>query len=50
MSLLTYQDARPWARSINAKVESRQMPWFADPQHGSFANAVPLPSATSTRL
>jgi|KBSMisStaDraftv2_1062788.scaffolds.fasta_scaffold21088_3 hypothetical protein len=39
MSLLTYQDARPWARSIKAKVESRQMPpWFADPQHGSFAN------------
>ena len=26
MSLLTYQDARPWARSIKAKVESRQMP------------------------
>jgi hypothetical protein len=39
MSLLTYQDARPWARSIKSKVESRQMPpWFADPQHGRFAN------------
>jgi hypothetical protein len=39
MSLLTYQDARPWARSIKTKVEGRQMPpWFADPQHGSFAN------------
>src|SRR5262249_30655691 len=39
MSLLTYQDARPWARSIKAKVEARQMPpWFADPQHGQFAN------------
>src|SRR5580765_6597500 len=39
MSLLTYDEARPWARSIRAKVESRQMPpWFADPQHGQFAN------------
>jgi len=39
MSLLTYQDSRPWARSIKGKVESRQMPpWFADPEHGRFAN------------
>ena len=46
MSLLTYQDARPWARSIKAKVESRQMPpWFADPQHGEFANDRSLPQA-----
>src|SRR6476660_6579470 len=46
MSLLTYQDARPWARSIKAKVESRQMPpWFADLQHGQFANDRSLPQA-----
>ena len=39
MSLLTYDEARPWARSIKTKVESRQMPpWFADPKHGQFAN------------
>jgi len=39
MSLLTYDEARPWARSIRTKVESRQMPpWFADPAHGRFAN------------
>jgi hypothetical protein len=39
MSLVTYRDARPWARSMKAKVESRQMPpWFADPSHGTFAN------------
>ncbi len=39
MSLLTYNEARPWARSIKSKTESRQMPpWFADPQHGTFAN------------
>jgi len=26
MSLLTYSDARPWARSIAAKVTNREMP------------------------
>jgi hypothetical protein len=31
MSLLTYQDARPWARSIRQKVSSREMPpWYID--------------------
>jgi hypothetical protein len=31
MSLLTYQDARPWARSIKEKVIKRQMPpWHID--------------------
>jgi hypothetical protein len=31
MSLLTYQDARPWARSIKLKVQGRQMPpWHID--------------------
>jgi len=38
-SLLTYESARPWARSMKTKVESRQMPpWFADPTHGEFSN------------
>src|SRR5215831_18768353 len=38
-SMLSYESTRPWARSIKTKVESRQMPpWFADVQHGSFAN------------
>jgi hypothetical protein len=33
MSLLTYQDARPWARSIKQQVVQRNMPpWFID-QH-----------------
>src|SRR5438477_4916992 len=32
MSLLTYADARPWARAMKVKVESRQMPpWFVEP-------------------
>jgi hypothetical protein len=31
MSLVTYQDARPWARSIKQKVASREMPpWYID--------------------
>ena len=35
MSLLTYQDARPWARSIKTKVASREMPpWFIDKHVG----------------
>src|SRR5882724_10102610 len=31
MALLTYDDARPWARSIKARVTARTMPpWFVD--------------------
>ena len=39
MSLLSYQEARPWAKSIKAAVLSKKMPpWFADPSIGHFAN------------
>jgi mono/diheme cytochrome c family protein len=39
MSLLTYKDARPWARSIAERVSAGSMPpWHADPQFGSFLN------------
>jgi hypothetical protein len=39
MSLLTYKDARPWAKAIKEAVLVRKMPpWFADPAHGEFAN------------
>src|SRR3977135_1302403 len=39
MSLLTYKEARPWARSIKEKVVTQQMPpWHADPHYGQFAN------------
>src|SRR5262252_1770122 len=39
MSLLSYKDARPWARSIREKVVTRQMPpWSANPHFGSFSN------------
>ena len=34
MSLLSYQDARPWSKSIRDKVARREMPpWSADPAH-----------------
>ena len=39
MSLLTYADTRPWAKSIREAVITRSMPpWFADPKYGHFAN------------
>src|SRR5256885_205926 len=39
MSLLTYKEARPWARSIKEKVATRVMPpWHADPHFGQFEN------------
>ncbi len=40
MSLMTYQEVRPWARSIARSVQSREMPpWFASPeQEGVFEN------------
>ena len=41
MSLLTYQDVRPWARSIKQRVVDREMPpWGIDPHVGiqSFKN------------
>ena len=45
MSLMTYQETRPWARSIRTKVEAREMPpWHIDPKVGvqSFKNDVSL--------
>jgi hypothetical protein len=39
MSLLTYKDARPWAKSIQEKVVDGTMPpWHADFRYGSFKN------------
>ena len=46
MPLLTYQDARPFARAIRDKVAARQMPpWFADRSIGAFANGPSLTDA-----
>jgi len=46
MSLLTYEQARPWARAIKTAIANRQMPpWFADPNYGHFSNERRLSSA-----
>src|SRR5216684_3629071 len=45
MSLLTYEDARPWARSIKTRVAAREMPpWFIDRHIGirKFKNDISL--------
>lgn len=43
MSLLSYKDTRPWARSIKEKVLTRAMPpWSADPHYGEFSNDASL--------
>ncbi|HUE84937.1 MAG TPA: cytochrome c [Vicinamibacterales bacterium] len=39
MSLLTYEQARPWARAIRDNVVNGVMPpWHADPAHGKWVN------------
>jgi hypothetical protein len=46
MSLINYKEVRPWAKSIREKVVSREMPpWFADPNHGEWANDASLTPA-----
>ena len=45
MSLVTFQDARPWARSIKERVATRQMPpWHIDRSVGvqHFKNDISL--------
>ena len=51
MSLLTYEDARPWARAIREKVAAREMPpWDADPAIGTWANDRSLGDAEIATL
>jgi hypothetical protein len=50
MSLLTYEQARPWARAIKNAVVSKQMPpWFADPGYAISRTSVGSSSVRSTR-
>jgi hypothetical protein len=50
MSLLTYQDARPWARSIKAKVAAREMPpWYID-RHIGITKFKDDPSLTDAEI
>ena len=46
MSLMSYADARPWARGMKARVMAHEMPpWFADPRYGKFNNKRGLTQA-----
>jgi hypothetical protein len=46
MSLLTYEQARPWAAAIAEAVKLRKMPpWHAEEPHGAFRNDRRLSSA-----
>ncbi len=39
ISLTNFKDIRPWVKSIKKVIADRTMPpWFADPEHGDFAN------------
>jgi len=50
MSLLTYQDARPWARSIRTRVEKREMPpWYID-RHVGVQQFLDDPSLTDAEI
>ena len=43
MSLITFREARPWARAIHEKVTTREMPpWHADRRYGKFSNDLSL--------
>ena len=51
MSLLSYDQARPWAKAIKAAVVTRKMPpWFADPKYGHFQNDRTLSAADINAL
>jgi hypothetical protein len=51
MSLMTYTDARPWAKALKTAVVARKMPpWFADPNVGHFANDRRLSDADINTL
>jgi hypothetical protein len=51
MSLMTYQDARPWARAIRDEVGDGMMPpWHAEAPHGTFLNERRLTGAEKETL
>jgi len=50
MSLVTYQDARPWARSIKTKIVAREMPpWYID-RHIGITKFKDDPSLTDAEI
>ena len=50
MSLVTYEEAKPWARQMAKDTRSKRMPpWFADPCCGHFADDPSLTEAQIPR-
>src|SRR5262249_9154490 len=46
MSLISFQDVRPWAKAIRNKVATREMPpWGADPRYGKWKDDRSLTDA-----
>jgi len=51
MPLLTYDDAVAWSETIREVVRGERIPpWFADPNHGKFANDRRLPAEQRGQL
>lgn len=51
MSLVSYEETRPWSRSIKNKVLAGEMPpWHADPAIGTFVNDRSLSEAEKTTI
>ena len=51
MSLVTYDEVRPWARAIRDRINSGQMPpWFAEGDHGRFTNERRLSTEEKTTI
>ena len=51
MSLLTYKDARPWAKAIRAALVNGKMPpWSPDPHYGKFSNDLSLAAGEKEKI
>src|SRR5689334_25264743 len=51
MSLLTYEEARPWAKSIRQAIADDVMPpWHPDPAHGKWQHDMSLTQAERDTL
>jgi len=51
MSLLTFEDARPWAKAIRAAVLAGKMPpWSPEPQYGKFSNDLSLSTEEKAKI
>ena len=51
MSLMSYEEVRPWVRAIKTKVVSRQMPpWYAEGEHGKWRNDRRLSQADIDKI